>query len=153
MSPFSSKIIILCISDSHKHYASAIEEFCKRLGKQVEIITIKPQKSWSHVQIIEKESLALKEKLAKYQDWTKILLEKWWEQKTSEQYASFLEQHPKTLFLIGGPYGLDVSLLQTSIDGIISFGKHTLPHGLAVLTLMEQIWRAKCIVEGREYHY
>jgi 23S rRNA pseudoU1915 N3-methylase RlmH len=64
-----------------------------------------------------------------------------------------LENHPKLLCIIGGPYGLDEKLLAEKINSLISFGKHTMPHGLAVLTLLEQIWRGKCIIEGREYHY
>ncbi|MBP6910352.1 23S rRNA (pseudouridine(1915)-N(3))-methyltransferase RlmH [Patescibacteria group bacterium] len=29
----------------------------------------------------------------------------------------------------------------------------TLPHGLAKLTLLEQVYRSKSIIEGKEYHY
>lgn len=153
MSSFSSKIIILCISDSHKHYNSAIEEFCKRLWKHIQVLSIKPQKSWTHEQIIHKETVSIIEKLEKYNEYTKILLEKWGEQRSSEQFAMMLEKSPKTLYIIGGPYGLDKNLLSPKVDGIISFGSHTMPHGLALLTLLEQIWRGKCIVEAREYHY
>lgn len=153
MQSYSWRIVILCVSDSHKHYGTAIEEFCKRLGKHVEVISLKPQKSWSHEQIIHKETLNIIEKLEKYKERTKILLGKWGEQRRSEQFASFLEIYSKIVFVIGGPYGLDESLLSGKVSDIISFGKHTMPHGLALLTLLEQIWRGKCILEGREYHY
>lgn len=153
MQQFSSKIFIFCISDSHKHYSLAIEEFCKRLCKQVEVISIKPQKSGSHDQIIHKETLAVIERLSKYTDRTKVLLGKDGEQRSSEQFADFLEKNHKIVFIIGGPYWLDEEILKGNITGIISFGKHTLPHGLAALTLLEQIWRGKSIIEGREYHY
>ncbi len=153
MQSYSWKIVILCISDSHKHYGSAIDEFCKRMGKQIEIIALKPQKWSSYTQIIQKESIMIAKKLEKYYDYTKIFLEKWGDQRSSEQFAAMLEKSPKIVFIIGWPYGLNKNLLSQNISSILSFGIHTMPHGLALLTLLEQIWRCKCIIEGREYHY
>jgi 23S rRNA (pseudouridine1915-N3)-methyltransferase len=55
--------------------------------------------------------------------------------------------------VIGWPYGIDLPLLQSHTNNSVSFGSMTMPHGLAKLVLLEQIYRAKMIMEGREYHY
>ena len=57
----------------------------------------------------------------------------------------------KPCFVIGGAQGLDKSL-KTTADMTISLGKQTLPHILARLVLVEQIYRAWSIYEGRSYH-
>gem|GEM_PF-3015905 len=48
---------------------------------------------------------------------------------------------------------MDVEQIKSSLDGILSRGKQTMPHGLALVVLLEQCRRAKCITEGRTYHY
>lgn len=55
------------------------------------------------------------------------------------------------VFLIGGSWGLDKKIIQKS-DFVLSLGKMTLPHGLARVVLIEQLYRAKMIESGREYH-
>jgi 23S rRNA pseudoU1915 N3-methylase RlmH len=57
------KITLLCISDSDKHFASAIAEYEKRLGKQFTITNLKPVKHGSREQIIQKETQKISDKL------------------------------------------------------------------------------------------
>lgn len=54
-------------------------------------------------------------------------------------------------FLIGGSWGLDTSALQKA-NFVISFGKQTMPHALARIVLLEQIYRTKLIQSGKTYH-
>jgi 23S rRNA (pseudouridine1915-N3)-methyltransferase len=54
-------------------------------------------------------------------------------------------------FLIGGPDGLDPGLAQ-SASLTLSFGRMTLPHGLARAVLAEQLYRATTILAGHPYH-
>jgi 23S rRNA (pseudouridine1915-N3)-methyltransferase len=55
-------------------------------------------------------------------------------------------------FLIGGAYGIQPSLLEEA-DDVWSFGKITLPHLLARLLLLEQIYRADSINQSSKYHH
>jgi len=57
-------IKILIFSDSCKHFEEAIKEYEKRLSKNIEIIKLKPYKSTNINDIIQKETLLLKEKLS-----------------------------------------------------------------------------------------
>jgi len=54
-------------------------------------------------------------------------------------------------FLIGGSWGLDTSV-QNRADVVLSLGKFTLPHILARIVLVEQIYRAVMIDHGKTYH-
>lgn len=55
-------------------------------------------------------------------------------------------------FLVGGPRGLPAEALERSGERI-SFGPPTLPHQLARVVLLEQLYRAAKIQAGEPYHY
>jgi 23S rRNA (pseudouridine1915-N3)-methyltransferase len=52
-------------------------------------------------------------------------------------------------FVIGGPRGLDLD----RCDMRLSLGPMTLPHQLARVVLLEQLFRAHKILAGEPYHY
>ena len=54
-------------------------------------------------------------------------------------------------FLIGGPDGHDPTLRKNSTL-LLAFGTMTLPHGLARVILVEQLYRAVTILAGHPYH-
>ena len=55
-------------------------------------------------------------------------------------------------FVIGGPLGLSPDVLRSSHE-LWSFGKITLPHALARVVLLEQLYRALKIQRGEKYHW
>jgi 23S rRNA (pseudouridine1915-N3)-methyltransferase len=52
-------------------------------------------------------------------------------------------------FIVGGPFGLDLE----EVDHRLSLGAMTLPHQLARVVLLEQLYRAHKIIAGEPYHY
>ena len=56
------------------------------------------------------------------------------------------------VFLIGGAFGLDESLLQRA-DHRWSLSQLTLPHQLVRLVLAEQLYRACTILRNEKYHH
>lgn len=147
------KIKLICISDSDKHFAQAIAEYCKRLGTDLQIIDIKPEKNGNRQQIITKETEKLIDALAKHKDSHRILLAKEGKEYTTENFVKMIEKYNTITFVIGGPYWPDLTLIKPHIDDYVAFGAMTMPHGLAKLVLLEQVYRGKMIMEGREYHY
>lgn len=58
---------------------------------------------------------------------------------------------PGAAFVIGGAFGIDPSLLASCAHSL-SLSCLTLPHELARLVLVEQIYRAGTILRGEPYH-
>jgi 23S rRNA (pseudouridine1915-N3)-methyltransferase len=54
-------------------------------------------------------------------------------------------------FLIGGADGLDASL-KTNTQSIWRLSSLTLPHAMARVLLVEQLYRAWTILQGHPYH-
>jgi 23S rRNA (pseudouridine1915-N3)-methyltransferase len=71
----------------------------------------------------------------------------------SEGFARFLEARRQggrdVCFVIGGPFGLSLE----RHDHRLSFGPLTLPHQLARVVLLEQLFRAHKILAGEPYHH
>ena len=55
-------------------------------------------------------------------------------------------------FVVGGPFGIDAAVLERA-DRRLSLGPMTLPHQLARVVLLEQLFRAHKILAGEPYHY
>ena len=70
----------------------------------------------------------------------------------SERFAGWLEERRRAgddlTFVIGGPKGLDLNA-----DMRLSLGPMTLPHQLARVVLLEQLYRAHKILAREPYHY
>ena len=72
---------------------------------------------------------------------------------SSESFAAFLEQRRQggrdVCFVIGGPFGTALD----RHDHVLSLGPMTLPHQLARVVLLEQLFRAHKILAGEPYHH
>ncbi len=76
-----------------------------------------------------------------------------WSSERLAEYLSTLavQGHPGVAFLIGGAAGLSSHVLQQSTTQL-SLSSFTLPHELARLVLVEQIYRAGTIIRSEPYH-
>ena len=54
-------------------------------------------------------------------------------------------------FILGGPYGLEKNLKEQS-DFQLSLSPMTIPHGMAKIFLLEQVYRAFTLLRGEPYH-
>jgi 23S rRNA (pseudouridine1915-N3)-methyltransferase len=75
---------------------------------------------------------------------------------TSEELAEFVAERrmegADVCFAVGGPFGLDRQVLANARRRL-SLGPITLPHQLARVVLLEQLFRAHKILAGEPYHY
>jgi 23S rRNA (pseudouridine1915-N3)-methyltransferase len=70
----------------------------------------------------------------------------------SQRLSTIRDDGPSSLsFVIGGADGLDRSLIEAAAWPL-SLGRLTLPHGLARVVLVEQVYRALTIAAGHPYH-
>jgi 23S rRNA (pseudouridine1915-N3)-methyltransferase len=81
------------------------------------------------------------------------LLDREGEELDSVAFSRFLEDRRQSgvdlCFVIGGPFGLELN----DVDHRFSLGKITLPHQLARVVLLEQLYRGHKILAGEPYHY
>ena len=68
---------------------------------------------------------------------------------TSKEFARLLTE--ETVFVIGGPDGLPESVKKDTAV-LLRLSSLTLPHALAQVVLLEQIYRAATILTGHPYH-
>jgi 23S rRNA (pseudouridine1915-N3)-methyltransferase len=146
--------IVFAVSDSDKHFESAIKEYEKRLWKSLKIENIKPTRNGTIQQIIKKDTENILNVISKkFWSYKKILLSKEGESLDTIQIFDFCKKNNDIIFIIWWPYGLDEKLLEKNIDLRLSFGAVTLQHWLAKLILLEQIYRITMISKNRDYHY
>jgi 23S rRNA (pseudouridine1915-N3)-methyltransferase len=76
-------------------------------------------------------------------------------QFSSPQLAAFLDKRAQesreVSFIIGGPEGLPAEVIQKA-DFVWSFSELTFPHDLAMVVLVEALYRASTISAGYPYH-
>jgi 23S rRNA (pseudouridine1915-N3)-methyltransferase len=75
------------------------------------------------------------------------------EQMDSVRFSRFLEERRQSgrdvCFVVGGPFGLELE----GVEHRLSLGSLTLPHQLARVVLLEQLYRGHKILAGEPYHY
>ncbi len=75
----------------------------------------------------------------------------------SVEFSRFLERMStdgtrRPAFIIGGPFGL-ASSVREKARYLLAFGPQTLPHELARVLLLEQLYRAEAILHRVPYHH
>ncbi len=86
-----------------------------------------------------------------------IVLDEKGKQFQSEGVASMIQQcanasHKNMIFLIGGAYGVDESIMQRA-NLSWSLSKLVFPHQLVRIILAEQLYRACTILRNENYHH
>lgn len=139
--------------------AEGLEHYQKMLGKfgNLEFINIKDEKITEHSSekmVSEKEG----ERVLKYLDrkgFSFVLDQKGKMLSTEEMAKLFKEKmnqgYNDFVFITGGTLGLSTQVVN-SADFRLSLSKMTFPHQLVRLILLEQVYRAFSIIEGRKYH-
>jgi 23S rRNA (pseudouridine1915-N3)-methyltransferase len=85
-----------------------------------------------------------------------VLLDSRGRQFTSEEFAGFLDEQQNRgsqplLFAVGPANGFS-DQARKAASLVLSLGKMTLPHELARVVLLEQLYRAFTILKGHPYH-
>ena len=149
-------IKIISFVDSYKHFEVPINEYLKRLSKDINLVKMKPINKGSIGEIVKSETQILKETLLKTK-WYKVLLYINSREFDSVSFADFIEKNVDTysdlVFIIGWAYGVDYDLIKDQIDFKLSLSPMSFPHIMAIMILLEQIYRWISIKKGREYHH
>jgi len=134
------RIIVLAVGRLRPPFADDVEHYRKLLTRhaRVELVEVREDEQVAR-RIPERAFVSL--------------LDAGGAQYDSAAFSRFLEQRRQggrdVCFVVGGPFGLELE----QVDHRLSLGPMTLPHQLARVVLLEQIYRGHKILAGEPYHY
>jgi 23S rRNA (pseudouridine1915-N3)-methyltransferase len=155
------KIQLWSVGKDHEPYVKAgVDDFTKRISRYYPVewkIIPSPKNAGtlSQADLKKKEAVILLENLTR--DDYLVALDEKGKQLYSEGLAQFIqgranESVRNLVFLIGGAFGLDETILQRA-NHQWSLSQLTLPHQLVRLLLAEQVYRACTILRNEKYHH
>ena len=155
------KIQFWSIGKNHESYIKdGVENFSKRISNYYPVEwTILPVPK--NAGMLSEMDLRKKEAETIFQWLNKgdylIALDETGKQMNSESFAKFLqaranESNRNLIFLIGGAYGLDETVLKKA-NYTWSLSGLTFPHQLVRLIVAEQVYRACTIIRNERYHH
>jgi 23S rRNA (pseudouridine1915-N3)-methyltransferase len=152
------KLSLWTIGKPHEPYIKqGVEEFTDRISRYfpVEWKVLPIPKHTNEEQLRKTEAALIIDALGK-DDYLVVLDEKG-QMFSSESLSAFIqlranESTQKIVFLIGGAYGVDQSVMQKA-RAKWSLSALTFPHQLVRLILAEQLYRACTILRNEKYHH
>jgi 23S rRNA (pseudouridine1915-N3)-methyltransferase len=151
---------IVCVGKPKGWASEASDDYAKRLRRYfpVDIIEVPEEdiNRRSREEVLSREGDRILKRLPRGAYVISLDRERG-QSRSSEQLAKKLEDlgasgRSHVAFMIGGPLGLSPEVLTNSRE-LWSFGGITLPHALARIVLLEQVYRAVKIQRGEKYHY
>ena len=134
------RTIVLAVGRTQRPYADDIQHYQKLLARhgRLELIELREQDTVDNR--IPRDAYV-------------CLLDVEGTQFDSMEFSRFLDERRlearDLCFVVGGPRGLSLE----QCDMKLSLGRMTLPHQLARVVLLEQLFRAHKILAGEPYHY
>lgn len=134
------KILVVAVGRLRPPFSDDVQHYQKLLARHVKLELIEVRED-DHVarRIPERVFLSL--------------LDREGDELDSVEFSGWLEERRQSgldvCFVIGGPFGLDLD----HVDHRMSLGRITLPHQLARVVLLEQLYRGHKILAGEPYHY
>lgn len=135
------RLIVVAVGRLRPPFLDDIEHYTKLLSRyaRLELVEVREDEQ-VHRRIPERAFVSL--------------LDAQGESLDSLRFSAFLEERRASgrdvCFVIGGPFG---QLQLERVDHRLSLGAITLPHQLARVVLLEQLYRGHKIIAGEPYHH
>ncbi|MGA9713838.1 MAG: 23S rRNA (pseudouridine(1915)-N(3))-methyltransferase RlmH, partial [Candidatus Sulfotelmatobacter sp.] len=134
---------------------SLTDEYLKRISRYVPVEGLALRDEAALLQMCGRTPVAKTSKTKSVAKSTLALMDSRGKQFSSEEFARFLgdyqDRNPLPLvFAVGSADGFSQAA-RGAAQHTISFGKMTLPHELARVVLLEQVYRAFTILKGHPY--
>jgi 23S rRNA (pseudouridine1915-N3)-methyltransferase len=134
------RIVVVAVGRLRPPYADDVQHYQKLLARHVRL---------ELVEVREDEQVGRRLPERAFVS----LLHQEGEAMDSIAFSRFLEDRRRSgrdlCFVIGGPFGLQLD----RVDHRISLSEMTLPHQMARVMLLEQLYRGHKILAGEPYHY
>lgn len=142
-----------------RFWTEACKEYLKRLQpyaktQVVEVADVDPARAGGDAAAMAREGAAILKAVPERAH--VVLLDIGGKQRSSESLAARIDElglhgEGELVFVIGGSCGVSGDV-RSRADETLSFGPITLPHNLARVVLLEQLYRACKISRGEPYH-
>lgn len=133
-----------------------VAEYVKRISRQLQVTEVRVRPAAGRAgdagRALGEEAAAVRKHLRPGD--TVVVLDERGHERTTEELAGWLAERRRlgrTVFVIGSDLGVD-SGLKSEADELFALSRLTLPHGLARLLLLEQLYRACDLLAGGRYH-
>ena len=140
------RLVVIAVGKTRPPYADDVEHYTRLLGRHGRLEQVELPESADAAAILRRVPAGA----------YSCALDREGQALTSEGWAELLAERRMAradlAFVVGGPFGLDDEVLGR-MDRRLSFGPPTLPHQLARVVLLEQLFRAHKILAGEPYHY
>jgi 23S rRNA (pseudouridine1915-N3)-methyltransferase len=153
------RLLIVAVGQRLPDWAEeAIAEYRKRLGRATPLdiieIAAEPRRGGrTPAQMMESEARRIEAALPA--GIRRIVLDErgaaWTTRRLATALEGWLADGRDVAFLIGGPDGLDPAL-KARAETSVQLSAMTLPHAMARVLLVEQIYRARSILDNHPYH-
>lgn len=134
------RLIVLAVGRLRPPYADDVQHYLKLIARHARVEMIEVRDDDQVASRIPRRAFV-------------SLLDRAGEQLDSLSFSRFLEERRQAgrdvCFVVGGPLGLQLD----DVDHRLSLGSLTLPHQLARVVLLEQLYRGHKILAGEPYHY
>lgn len=148
-------INLICVGNLKEKFSrEEQEEYLKRLSAfcKINVIELKEQNHLENpVVIIEKEGEEILKKIKGYCFLCDIKSKEFSSEQFAQKIDSCMQENSTISFVIGGSYGVSEKV-RKEVNERISFSPMTFPHNLFRIMLLEQIYRAFTILNGKSYH-
>lgn len=144
-----------------KYLLQAQDEYVKRISRfaKIEVMELADEPAPDNpsdaqvAEILKKEGERLRKAINGFSNVVVLAIEG--KRETSERFAEDIKQYmdcgsPDICFVIGGSFGIDPGIKEHA--KMLSISDMTLPHRLARIVILEQIFRAFKIINNEAYH-
>ena len=133
-------VTVLAVGRLRPPYVDDAEHYLKMLGRYATVDLVEVREDDDVARRIPERAFT-------------VLLDAGGKEMTSEGFAAWLEERRHEgrplCFVVGGAFGIELP----GADLRLSLGRMTLPHQLARVVLLEQLYRAHRILAGEPYHH
>lgn len=149
-------IVLICPGKMDSNFRKIFDEYHKRCTNKVILKEFAIKEELPRKRI-EAESSHIINQIESFKSRFVVLLNINGKLVTSEEFTQIIidskdNSIKNLIFIIGGSYGVNQNVKNLS-NIQISFGRNTWPHNLTKIMVIEQIFRAQTIEDGREYHH
>ncbi len=150
------QLVLLCVGRLRSSYREACDDYLRRLGRYLKVSEVEVKEA-SRAPTVEaqreEESGRLLARAPAGATLVALAREgsPWTSEELAERVEGWRVAARPLAFVIGGSHGLAVGLLASAAVRW-SLGPLTLPHELARVIVVEQLYRAFTILRGEPYH-